>query len=135
VTEHIVQTEKRLDEGDRYPHEIGFPARGTSIIPQYHLGRWTDSLSDASGRLTRADLNASVVAIAPQQGRPRSDPAEAPMAIYESRDGDLPPSASRAAAEPATQTLARLNEAKAPAGRRFVPEDALYLIEDPGQGE
>jgi hypothetical protein len=144
VTEHIVRTEKRHTEGDRYPQEIAITAAGTWIIPDYHLGRWTNRVAGAAtassartsnGRFTLDDLNASVVAIALQKGWPLTDESEALMSVYDSRDGDLPPSASVAAVELAARAVAWLNEARAPEGRHFVLEDALYLIEDADQGE
>lgn len=144
MTEHIVRTEKRLGEGDRYPHEVAITAAGTWVVPEYHLGRWTNRVPDAEGtagtspsgsRFTRDDLNASVVAIALKLGRPLSDETEALMAIYEDRAGELPPAAAQAAIGLAAQAVAWLNEVKAPTGRRFVLEDALYLIEDPDQTE
>jgi hypothetical protein len=135
---------------ERYPSEIEWTSAGTWIIPDLHLGRWTSRTpgpdespaqqSATGGRISPDALNFDVIGQAQTLGWPTppnivgfledcgAQLEDAPLAGVNAHLAN--DHVSERLKEVAQKAVAWLNEFIAPNGRRFVLEDALYLIED-----
>lgn len=136
--------------GERYPREIARTESGSWTIPPLALGAWTDRTAApgetrehqqrTGGRITEHELWMDTIGAAQTAGWP---PAPDQAAIirrtgdhvsdYQRRGtGRLPAELAPYVQAVAVAAVEWLNANVAPAGRRFVLEDALYLIEAPG---